>query len=834
MFDFPNPDLPITNPVLTFAFVMLIILLAPILLKRLKISGVVGLILSGAVIGPHGLGLFERDQTFILLGTVGLLYIMFVAGLEIDLNRFKKYRAHSLLFGAFTFFIPQVFGTLASVYILGFDWLPAILLASMFASHTLLAYPIASRLGIVNHTAVTTSVGGTIITDTAALLVLAVCVRAYQGTLDDMFWITLGISLTVYSIAVFWLLPLIGRWFFKNISTEGEADFVFILASVFMSAYLSQLAGLEPIIGAFMAGLALNRLIPPKSPLMNRIEFVGNTLFIPFFLLSVGMLVNYRVLFEGTDAIFTAGFMVFFAILFKYAAAHITGFFLGYNYSARMVMFGLSNAQAAATLAAVLIAFQLGIFDEAILNGTIVMILVTCLISPYVTEKHGRILALTDDSQAIKESVAAQRILIPLSNPTTAEALMDIAFAMREKSSQEPVYPLTVVRDGPDVQTDVAKSERMLSHAVIYAASANIPVSPVTRVDMNISSGITRAVKERSITNVIIGWNGQSSATEAIFGGVLDQLLTQVRHMIMVCKMERRISTVRKICYAIPPFATLEPGFMEALRYVMILASQIGAELTIIGIEERMVRIQTCVKSAKHPIKVTFLALDRWTDLPEELHKSLGTDDLFILQSAREGTLSWRPGLDRLPSMVSSRFPNNGFIAIYPSEMGEQVDGDQEPKEKRPLDRLIDDASVIFPPKDADFERILTDLMADLYPKSPETALKRSEDLIRSNDDYNSELTSGVVLLEAIADDIDEPRLMMAICRNRIAVPKAPSPICAMAVVIHPAGESAAEHLDRLNQLARRLRNPELPERLARTKSVEQVIRLLNTTDQSG
>jgi hypothetical protein len=187
-----------------------------------------------------------------------------------------------------------------------------------------------------------------------------------------------------------------------------------------------------------------------------------------------------------------------------------------------------------------------------------------------------------------------------------------------------------------------------------------------------------------------------------------------------------------------------------------------------------------------------------------------------------------------LPSLVSSRFPENGFITIFPSEMGEQIDAEQEPKEQQPTDQLIEDASVIFPPKDADFKRILTDLMTDLYPKSPETAEKRTLDLLRGNDDYNSELSAGVVLLEAIADDIDEPRLMMAICRNRITVPMAPSPICAVAVVIHPANETGAEHLDRLNQLARRLRNPELPERLARAKSVEQVIQLLNTTDQSG
>lgn len=832
-FILPIP-LPFQDPVLIFALVMVLILLSPFVSRRLKLPATVGLILAGMVVGPSMTGLLARDGTIVLLGTVGLLYLIFTAGLSIDLNQFNKLRNRSMVFGVLSVGLPFALAYFVGLHVLHFDMNPVLLLGAIVGSHTLLAYPLAAKLGLARHPSVTVTMGGTIVTDFISLMVLGFVIAAERDpNINAQFWFQFLSSIALFLGFITLVIPRLARWFFRTFTEETEADYVLLLAILFVTAYLAKLAGLAPIIGAFMSGLLLNKLVPDSSPLMNRVQFMGNALFIPFFLISVGMLVDVNVM-QSLDVWYYASVFTAMVMVGKGAAAWIAGTFYSFSMRQILLMSGLSIPQAAATLAVTLIGFEIGLFDAVIVNAVVIMILITCLVGPWMVDRYGRQIAIEEDQLIHGSNEIPQRILVPLANPTTAEALMDIAFAMRDKTSQEPVYPLTVVRDGPNVQADVAFSERMLSHAVIYAASADVPVAPVTRVDMNISSGITRAVKERRITNVIIGWNGQASATEAIFGGVLDQLLSQVRHMIMVCKMERRVSTVRKIYFAIPPFATLEPGFMEALRYVMILASQIGAELSIIGIEERMPRIQKCVKSAKQPMKTEFIALDRWSDLPESLHKRLGKDDLFVLQSAREGTLSWRPGLDRLPSLVSSRFPENGFITIFPSEMGEQIDAEQEPKEQQPTDQLIEDASVIFPSKDADFKRILTDLMTDLYPKSPETAQRRTADLMRSNEDYNSELTAGVVLLEAIADDIDEPRLMMAICRNRITVPRAPSPICAVAVVIHPANESGSEHLDRLNQLARRLRNPELPERLARAKSVEQVIRLLNTTDQSG
>jgi len=827
-------DLPFSDPVLIFALVMLMILLTPILSRRLKLPSSVGLILGGMIVGPSMIGLLARDETIILLGTVGLLYLIFSAGLSIDLNQFQKLRNRSLGFGLLSLFIPFGLAYFGGIYILGYALNPVLLLGAIVGSHTLIAYPLAAKLGITRHPSVTVTMGGTIVTDFVSLMILGFVIAAERDpNINLQFWIGFLASIGLFLGFTILVIPRLARWFFKTVTGETEADYVFLLAILFVTAYLAKIAGLAPIIGAFISGLLLNKLVPDSSPLMNRVMFMGNALFIPFFLISVGMLVDVQVM-SQLNVWLLSGLLILMVIVGKGLAAWISGVFFKFKLSHILVMAGLSIPQAAATLAVTLIGFEMGLFDALLVNAVVIMILITCLIGPSLVDRFGRQIAMEGDSQFQDASGFPQRILVPLANPTSAEALMDLAFAMRDKKSDEPVYPLTVVRDGPNVQVDVASSEKMLAHAVIYAASADVPVRPVTRVDMNISSGITRAVKESRITNVIIGWNGESSATKAIFGGVLDQLLDQVRHMIMVCKMEKRISTVRHIYYAIPPFATLETGFMEALRYVMILANQIGAELTIIGIEERMPRIQACVKSTKDPIKCVYLPMDRWSDLNDILDKYLTSDDLFILQSAREGTLSWRPGLNRMPGVIANRYAKTGFIAIYPSEIGGQIDESAEPMKQTTTDELIEDASIIFPSKHVTFDDIVHDLMVDLYPKDPDQARKRANEIVQSNEAYNSELAQGIVLLEAITDDQDEARLMIAVCGKRIEVPQTTAPVCVVAVVVHPANETVEEHLRRLNGLARRLRRPELSETLGRAKSVEQVIHLLHHKDQMG
>jgi Kef-type K+ transport system membrane component KefB len=398
-------SLPVESPVLVFSIVLFTILIAPMVFERLKVPGIIGLIIAGAIIGPNGLHFLNRDGSIVLLGTVGLLFIMFLAGLEIDLNEFKKNKNKSLSFGSLTFLIPMTLGTLAGVYLLNLELMPSLLLASMFASHTLLTYPLIQKLGIVKSRSVNIAVGGTIITDLAALLVLAIIAGMATGDIGSAFWIGLTVKFLLFAFIVLWGFPKVAKWFFKNVAGDNGSKFIFVLCMVFIAAFIAEEAGLEPIIGAFLAGLAMNRTVSTSKNLMGKIHFVGNTLFIPIFLLSVGMLIDYKILFSGPEALLVALTMIVIATFSKWFAAYLTQKFLGFSKNERNIIFGLSNAQAAATLAAVMVGYNLGLLNESILNGTILMILVTCMVSSFVTQNAAKNLAAKQNAEAELEKV---------------------------------------------------------------------------------------------------------------------------------------------------------------------------------------------------------------------------------------------------------------------------------------------------------------------------------------------------------------------------------------------------------------------------------------------
>jgi Kef-type K+ transport system membrane component KefB/mannitol/fructose-specific phosphotransferase system IIA component (Ntr-type) len=821
-------SLPVTDPVLIFALVMLIILVAPIMFSRLRIPGLVGLILAGIVVGPNGLHLLERDETIQLLGTVGLLYIMFSAGLEIDLNRFIKYRRHSIVFGSLTFFVPQILGTVMAIYLLGFSWAPAILLASMFASHTLIAYPIVSRLGISKNNAVTTAVGGTIITDTAALLVLAIIIGSTEGVLDAPFWLRLIGGLGIFTFLLFWGLPRVGRWFFRYVSKDGSTEFVFVLASVFLAAFGSEVAGVEPIIGAFLAGLALNRLIPEHGPLMSRINFVGDSLFIPFFLISVGMLVDLRVLLTDSDSWLIAGSMTGTVLLTKWAAARVSQVLLGYSSEEGNVIFGLSVAQAAATLAVVLIAYETFIgdtrlFDESVLNGAILMILVTCIIAPWITEKYGRVVASKESARPYDPSEAPQRILIPLANPATADHLMDMAFMIRASEAGEALYPLTVARDGDDVQAQVAYGEKLLSHAVLRAAATDVPVTPLTRVDMNIANGIMRAIKERRISQVVIGWNGEVTTRQRIFGTVLDRLLEHSRELVMVCKVDHSLNTTERVYLAIPPLADREAGFVEALGVVKTLVNQIGGQLRIVCAKESEEAIMEVVNTTSPETPAEVVALEGWIQLLPMLEAKIGEDDLLILMSAREGTIAWRPGLNRLPSMFSRRLKDANFAIVYPA-LRSPEDGDYgQIFSNRLVPGSLSMDRVEFDLKPGTDEEIVRQIISTEFFDKPELTDDLTPLLLENARDYDPEVGPGTILLHVHTPMVARQLLFLGLSKEGFAFPGAISPVRAAFVVLNPIDFPPEQHLETLTYIARLIRSEATLQRLLASQTVEEL-----------
>ncbi len=657
---------PFQDSVLVFSVILFIILLAPVLLKRLRIPGIIGLIISGVVIGPHGLFLIERNSAINLFSTIGLLYIMFIAGLELDLGEFRKNKYKSLVFGFLTFLLPISLGLPVCFYLLKYPLDTSILTASMFATHTLIAYPIVSRLGISKNEAVAITVGGTILTDTAVLIILAVISGAVEGGLTNALWVRLGVSIIIFLAIVIFVIPRVAAWFFKRLEDEKNSHFIFVLSMVFFCAFIADLSGLEPIIGAFAAGLTLNRLIPHSSSLMNRIEFVGNSLFIPFFLISVGMLIDVRVLTNGPQALIVAGVLTIVALAGKWIASYLTALLFKYSKAQGRLIFGLSSAHAAATLAVILVGYNIGIIDDNILNGTIVLILVTCLVASFVAEDAGKKVVLEEANDEPEQDQAnVQRILVPISNPVTMERLIDFAIMMKEPKNYFPIVGLTVVEDNDQAQSKLLNARKMLEKAITHAASADQKIEITATIDQNITSGITRVTKEMFITDIIMGWPSRTNLADIIFGKTFASVVNQTTQHVFIARFTLPLNIHKGIHILCPPLAEKEEGFYQWLNRIFRLSTQLSISTTFYSTKETYTEVENFVKKQKISAS---LAFKENTDPGNFtlLHKSIHPNDIVVLAASRKGSISYEPRFDILPRRMIRQLGENSLVFIYP------------------------------------------------------------------------------------------------------------------------------------------------------------------------
>jgi Kef-type K+ transport system membrane component KefB len=652
-------------------------LFAPILLNKIRIPQILGLIIAGAIIGPNGINLLLRDSGIILSGTAGLLYIMFLAGLEIDLAEFKKNSSKSLLFGMFTFLIPMTMGILAGLYVLNFSMLTSVLLASMFASHTLIAYPILSKLGVTKNRAVNIAVGGTLITDTLALLVLAVIVGMTSGEVNSQFWTKLTISIILFGLTVMILFPIIGRWFLKRYD-DNVSQYIFVLAMVFLGAVLAEVAGIEAIIGAFLSGLALNRLIPATSPLMNRIEFVGNAIFIPFFLIGIGMLVDYRAFFLDFETIKVAAVMTVVATSAKFIAAWLTQKTLKFTVDERRLIFGLSNAQAAATLAAVLVGYNvilrqsangepIRLLSESVLNGTIVMILITCTIATFVAQKGAHNISLESTSMDTRESNSEEKILIPVSNPETVEELINLSTIIKSSENKNGLFALSIIKnDSNDLDAD-KNANKLLDKAIHTASATDVILNKLLRYDQNITNGITSVIRENSISDLILGLHVKKGISESFLGNLTEGILSNCNITTFVYKPAQPIATIKRHVIVLPNNAEHEIGFPFWLLKIWNISRNTGSKLLFYGTVQTNQLIRDI--HSNYPIEAEFRYFENWDEFMN-LSQEIKNDDNLVIVLSRENKPSYHSGMKRIPNLLNNYFQSNSFILIYPMQIG--------------------------------------------------------------------------------------------------------------------------------------------------------------------
>lgn len=624
---------PIKDPVAIFLIIMAMMLVAPLVFERLKLPGIVGLILAGVVIGPYGLGLLARDETIVLLGTVGLLFLMFMAGLETSLDDLKLNADKAIVFGLSTFAIPMVLGT-GAMLLLGYSWLASILVASCFASHTLLALPVLTRLGIMRAQAVTATLGGTLITNVLALLVLAVVVKAYGGELTLQFWLFLIPALVIYTVATLWGVPKLGRWFFRKFGHDEGAEFTFVVATLLVVSYVAQLIEIEAIIGAFLAGVAITQLIPALSPLMNRIQFIGNTLFVPFFLLSVGMLIDPMILISEPRSLVVAGVMIAAEFIAKYIAAWGSGKLFGWTFPSTMVVFGLSVAQAASTLAAVTVAYEIELVDEVTVNGIIAMILVSCIASPWITAKWGKGVKPEEKTTPRETAGLTDRVLVPVANPSTEDNLLNLAILLA-KNSKGTLLPLHVLSDknGPISPEQRIQQTQLLAAAETIAHAATVAVETIGRIDAAIAGGIVRSASERNATLIICGWKGYSTYRENFFGNVIDRIVRRSPVPVLITRFPHPIENTARIFVAATVAETTSGEFKQTLEIANTIATELKANLQLLLI--------VTGSSKDIEFDIESFGLSETTPVQRlrgnfvrKVSRMLKTDDLLVLTSA--------------------------------------------------------------------------------------------------------------------------------------------------------------------------------------------------------
>ena len=671
--------LPITDPTLIFFVVLCIILLAPIIMGKLRIPHIVGMVLAGMLIGKYGLNILERDSSFELFGEVGLYYIMFLAGLEIDMNGLKNNSWKVVGFGLLTFAVPFVLVFLSCLYMLHYSAVASLLLGSVLGSNTLIAYPIVCKYGLQKHNSVTLCVGASMISVTFALVVLAAIVGTYNNGTGIGFWLLFILKFAAYIGAAVYCIPRITRWFLRRYS-DAVMQYIFIMGIVFLSAAITDMLGMEGVFGAFFAGLMLNRYIPHVSPLMNRIEFIGNALFIPYFLIGVGMLINVRVLFEGWSTAFITFCLVFFGTVGKALAAYAIAFFHRLPKVHGHMMFGLTAAHAAGSIAIVMVGIRLKVaegtylLNDDMLNGVVMMILFTCIIGSMVTEKASRDIVLNDIPTSANDSNGDdEKILIPVKYPETAETLVNMAILMRNPKLNRGLVGLNVVYDDENRLQGQEKGKSLLEKLANMAIAADVRMLTQVRIATNIANGIKHAFKEFNASEIIMGLHNHKNVSKRFWGEFIQSLFNGLNRQIVIVQCNQPLNTIRRIHVAVPSRAEFEPGFCRWMERVARMAGNLDCKIEFHGQQGSLSLIRDYIQNRHPNLRAEYTLMAHWIELPA-LAASIREDHMFVVVTARKGTVSYKLALEQLPEELTRHFSGKSLMIIYPDQYGEQAD----------------------------------------------------------------------------------------------------------------------------------------------------------------
>lgn len=643
------------EPIVPFAVLLIVILTVPTLFEKLRLPGIVGLLAAGVVLGSNGLQLLNNDSdTMKLLSDIGLVYLMFVAGLEVDMEQFRRTRNRSIGFGSFTFLVPLIMGVLVG-RLFNFDWNASLLIGSLFASHTLLAYPIIRRLGVVHNEAVTVTIGATIFTDIGALLVLAVCVAIHAGEFSATRLAILLVSLAVYSAAILLGFDWLGKEFFRRSKDDQGNQFLFVLLALFLASVGAQLIGVEKIIGAFLAGLAVNDVVG-DGPVKEKVEFVGSVLFIPIFFVDLGLLIDLPAFVKSISTIWLTGAIVGGLIVSKLLAAILAKLVYRYSNIEMLTMWSLSLPQVGATLAATIVGYRAGVLTEGVLNSVIVLMLVTSTLGPILTARFAPQLELAEAPRAedvpqTEETLASLApgeftVVVPIYNPETQRYLMEMATLLARHEAGR-IMPLAIAQaharmDVPEMNQAIQKSQLLLAQATELSRELGVEASPQLRIDYNIAQGISHASREQNASLIVLGLSRQMGFRARLFGNITESVLWASHCPVAVTRL---LNSPLKIERILLPVENLTHSALNPLRFAQMIAITNQAKVTLLHVcDARMpqskiawTRSQLEIMVAKNtsstlPIEIMITPDD---NVMQTILTTAQTYDLVVLRSLR-------------------------------------------------------------------------------------------------------------------------------------------------------------------------------------------------------
>ena len=644
---------------LSLVVIIALLLFTPILCKQFRLPSIVGLILAGAAMGPYGLGVIVQNSTISLFAQLGMIYLMFLSGIEVDINDFRRSRDKGFLFGMFTFFLPAVLAAIVFHAAFQLSWVTALLLGSMCGSHTLLTYPSVSRYGVQRHSAVNIAVAATLLAVTLSLLLLGGISSFVGGEKGASYWWKMLGWTTLFLLSVVVVFPRLASWFIKR-ENDPVLEFLFIALMVAMAAWMADQAGLQAILGGFAAGIALNRRVPNLSPLMNRISFVGNTIFIPVFLLTVGMMIDFRVFFSNWTTLLFAVALVLVKLSGKWLSAYIVQRLLHLSPTDRRLLAGLTSASAAGTLAIVSIGHRIGLFSPEILNATVLLVLFSCIAASFLTENAARQLALKEKLNTL-DSHHRQHILISLANHQTAMSLIDMALFSTPPAEDTTLTALAVITHSEQEE----QVQPMLRQAEQYANAADRSLCTQIQLAANISNGVAQVIQKEHITQLITGIN--INQTEHVFSQVLQHLIYSVPVPMLVYHCHQPINTIETLRVAVPRNAEREPGFLHSFEQIRCLTAQTGAKVVFYTNTTTKKLLQALCHRPRKTLDATFVEMQDWED-NLMIAKDINSDDMLIMLSARKGTISYNPLFETIPHALHKFFSNNSFIILYPEQ----------------------------------------------------------------------------------------------------------------------------------------------------------------------